>query len=267
MLTEQHIPFAVSDNMDWLGKRDFDLVIATDWAPQELQAYVQKGGRVLIVSPRPPEFEVAKVVKTWPKVLGYMRVRNRELFPSLAQTNLLMLNGDYTEVEGDGSPALTLVPPSMFGPPEKVHIDQVDTTKPGLVIKTIGNGRVAWIPWDAAGLYYRHSLPAHAGLLANTVDHLLPRGRQLVTNAHPLVEMSMMKQGNRTLLHVINVSGHSSTAYFPPVPMSDIHVAIEGSAKSARAVRSGAVLRLQSRAGKTEFVLPSLRDYELIVFE
>ena len=67
-------------------------------------------------------------------------------------------------------------------------------------MKTVGKGRVAWIPWDAAGLYYRHSLPAHAGLMANLVDHLLPGGRQLVTNAHPLVEMSLMKQGNRTLL-------------------------------------------------------------------
>ena len=122
MLTEQHIPFAVSDNMDWLGKRDFDLVIATDWAPPELQTYVQNGGRALIISSRAPEFEVAKVVKTWPKMLGYMRVRNHELFPALSQTNLVMVDGEYTEIEGGESPALTLVPPSMFGPPEKSRI-------------------------------------------------------------------------------------------------------------------------------------------------
>ena len=50
LLTEEHIPFAVSDNMDWLGKREFDLVIAADWAPAGLKQYAESGGKVLIVS-------------------------------------------------------------------------------------------------------------------------------------------------------------------------------------------------------------------------
>ncbi len=53
LLTEEHIPFAVSDNMDWLGKREFDLVIAADWAPAGLKQYAESGGRVLIASARP----------------------------------------------------------------------------------------------------------------------------------------------------------------------------------------------------------------------
>jgi len=143
-LSEEHIPFAVSDNMDWLGKREFDLVVTADWAPKELERYVQSGGRVLIASARAPEFSVAKVVKTWTKMEAYMRVRNHTKFPSLALTNLLMLRGDYTETEGDGSDSLTLVPPSMYGPPEKIHIDMTDTTKPGIVEKD----RIVWVTWD-----------------------------------------------------------------------------------------------------------------------
>jgi hypothetical protein len=239
LLTEQHIPFAVSDNMDWLGNSEFDLVVATDWAPPELQRYVEAGGRVLIVSARPPEFAVAKVVKTLPSVQGYFRVRDHGLSPALKQTSLVMLNGEYTEVEsGATASALTLVPPSMIGPPEKIHIDQVDTTKPGLVMASI------------AGMYYKHGLSAHAGLMADAVDHLLPSGRQLDTNAHPLVEMSLMRQGSRTLLHLMNVSGHSSTSYFAPLPMSDVRVKIDGTAKSARAIRAGAPLRVVSSGGK-----------------
>jgi hypothetical protein len=268
LLTEQHIPFAVSDNMDWLGKREFDLVVATDWAPPELQRYVEAGGRVLILSARPPEFAVAKVLKTLPRLEGYFRVRDHGLFPALKQTSLVMLNGEYTEVEPGGTTsALTLVPPSMIGPPEKIHIDQVDTTKPGLVIASIGKGKAAWAPWDVAGLYYKHGLPTHGGLIADLVDHLLPNGRQLETNAHPLVEMSLMRQGSRTLLHLMNVSGHSSTSYFAPLPMSDVRVKIGGTAKSARAIRAGAPLRVVASGGKTEILLPRLTDYELIVLE
>ena len=59
LLNEEHIPFAVSDNMDWLGKREFDVVIATDWAPAGLKEYAERGGKVLIVSAAKPEFDVA----------------------------------------------------------------------------------------------------------------------------------------------------------------------------------------------------------------
>jgi hypothetical protein len=38
----------------------------------------------------------------------------------------------------------------------------------------------------------------------------------------PLVEISVMRQKNRTLMHFINISGHSQTAYFGAIPMTDI---------------------------------------------
>jgi hypothetical protein len=265
-LSEEHIPFAVSDNMDWLGERQFDLVIATDWAPPELSKYVEQGGRVLIVSSRPPEFPVAAVTKTWRDVEGYFRVRNHQAFPSLKSTNLVMLHGNYTEVEGDGSDSLTFVPPSMFGPPEKIHIDQVNTTKPGLVWRNYGRGQVAWIPWDLAALYYKHSLPAHGGILRDVVNRLLPE-RQVVTNAHPLLEMSLMRQGGRTLLHLINLSGHSQTAYFQPVPMRDIEIAVEGKFTIAKSIRNAAALTLRPAGSRTSIALPEIGDYELIVLE
>jgi hypothetical protein len=63
LLSEEHIPFAVSDNMNWLGKRKFDLVIATDWAPAELKQYVESGGRVLLVSPQAPDFSLVPTYK------------------------------------------------------------------------------------------------------------------------------------------------------------------------------------------------------------
>jgi hypothetical protein len=39
------------------------LVIATNGAPPELLAYAESGGRVLVVSPNPPEFPIAEVTK------------------------------------------------------------------------------------------------------------------------------------------------------------------------------------------------------------
>jgi hypothetical protein len=185
LLSEEHIPFAVSDNMDWLGKRDFDLVIAMEWAPAGLKEYAERGGNVLIVGAARPEFEITGVERTDRDVRGYIRVRDHSAFSSLKEADLLMLNGSFTTLKTDGPHSLTLIPPSMIGPPEFVHIDIKDTDIPALASRPMGKGTVVWIPWDLGGLYYRHSLPAHAGLFRDIVDRLQPR-RQVRTNAHRL---------------------------------------------------------------------------------
>lgn len=263
LLSEEHIPFAVSDNLDWIGKRPFDLVITTGWIPKELDEWTRGGGRLLIAAASETPLDLGRVIRKWTGVQGYFRVRDHALFPSLKATNLLMLNGDYVET-ASASP-LTLIPPSMFGPPEKVHVDWKDTDSPGLILRDYGKGRVAWVPWDAGGLYYLHSSMAHHGLLRDLVDHLLPNGRQIRTNAHPLVEMSLMRQGKRVLLHLVNLSGHSDTAYFDPVPMNDIEISVAGTYTSVRLVRSNAQIRVRLPVDqRTRFTVPRLGAYELV---
>ncbi len=266
LLTEEHIPFAVSENMEWLGQRPFDLVIATDWAPRGLQQYVEGGGHLLIASARPPEFSVVRALATTPDVKGYVRVRDHGQFPSLADTDLLLLDGPFTTLEGDGAKSLSLVPPSMIGPPEKVHVDMRDTSTPAIVSRNMGRGSVVWLPWELGALYYRHSLPAHAGLFHDVVDGLYPQ-RQLKTNAHPLVEVTLMRQGGQTQLHLINLSGHSQTGYFSPIPMREIRVELLGGFHSARVLRRSMDLKVQQRGAYSEIMIPELIDYELVVLK
>jgi hypothetical protein len=266
MLSEEHIPFAVSDNMEWLGKRDFDLVIASDWAPAGLRQYAERGGKVLIAAAGKPEFAIAEVERTDADLKGYIRVRDHAAFPSLKETDLLMLNGPFTTVKASGPTSLTLIPPSMIGPPEFIHIDMKDTDTPAIASVQVGKGTVEWLPWNLGVLYYRHSLPAHAGLFRDIVDRFMPQ-RQIRTDAHPLVEMTLMRQDGRTLLHVINLSGHSQTGYFTPLPMQSIHVRLAGDFRTAKAVRSPGNLALRSDRGYSEFTIPHLADYELVVLQ
>lgn len=131
-------------------------------------------------------------------------------------------------------------------------------------MKDLGKGRIAWLPWDIGSLYYRHSSEAHARLLSDLVDRMLPGGRQLKSNAHPLVEITFMRQNNRRLMHFINLSGHADTAYFNPVPMKDIQVSVKGNFRSGRALRSGKTVAIKSSAGYSDFILPVLEEYELL---
>ena len=265
LLTEQHIPFAAVENLDWLGKRDTDLVIVPGQAPKAIEAFVQGGGRLIVASSAAPEFEVAPAVKLWKNPDGaYFRIRDKAMFPALKETDVVFMYGDYLQVKAVGASPITFIPPSMYGPPEFVHIDWKDTDDPGLITKNIGNGKIAWLPWDIGGLYYRHSSEAHARLMSGLIDSMLPDGRQLKTNAHPLVQITLMRQKDRHLLQLVNLSGHSDTAYFDPIRMTGIQIGVKGRFDSAHAVRSGERMAVANDGGYAQFTLSALDEYELI---
>ena len=263
LLSEEHVPFATVDNLEWMGRREAELVIAPGEVPKELAHFVENGGNLMVASSAAPPFDMGRVVKLWKDPDGaYFRIRDKTLFPSLKNTDVAFVYGDYLEVQASGP--LTFIPPSMYGPPELVHVDWKDTDAPGLILKSWGKGTVAWFPWNLGALYYLHSSEAHAGLLRDLIDRLLPRGRQLKTNAHPLVEVTLMNQGDRRLVHLVNLSGHSQTAYFSAVPMRDIDVQVKGTFRSARAIRAGRDLPLAQAGEYARFTVPALADYELV---
>jgi hypothetical protein len=271
LLSEQHIPFVASENLRWIDdhSRRFDLVIVPSRPPREIERYVRDGGRVLVAGTTPPDLPIGRVAGRRAAAQGYWRVHDHALLPSLRDTNLLFLDGEYLELAPIDRPILTLIPTAMFGPPEKVWGDKVETTVPGIVFANHEQGRLGYIPWDVGGLYYRHSSQGHAGLMADAIDRLLPHGRQLKTDAHPLVEMTVMDQParRRTLVHLVNATGHSDTAYFPPVELRDIRIELARDFRRATAASSNLSLPVTRDGRYGTFELPSLKAYEVVVIE
>jgi hypothetical protein len=105
--------------------------------------------------------------------------------------------------------------------------------------------------------------------MADVIDRLLPNGRQLQTTAHPLVEMTVMDQParSRTLVHLVNATGHSDTAYFPPIELRDIRIALAHDFTRATAVASGRRLPVTREGRYRAFTVPSLMSYEVVVIE
>ena len=231
ILSEQHIPFALSNDLSWIDKEPnkYDLVISSRGAPAALDRYLRQGGRVLVAGATKPQLELPPVVKLWKREetrSAYWRVQDRALFPSLKGYRHRVL---LQRLSGTGAARqyrADLIPTSMVGPMEKVHADWKDTTKPGLYMADYGKGKLAYIPWDLGDLYYRFSPVYHSAIVGDLVDALLPKGRQLKTNAHPMVEMTVQqqKQQGRTLVHFVNLSGCSQTAFHPAIPMGNISV-------------------------------------------
>jgi hypothetical protein len=265
LLTEQHIPFASMTHLDWIGQRDVDLVITTGPVPKALEDYVKNGGNLIVASNWTPEFEIAPIVKRWEDPDGaYFKIHDKVLFSSLEDIDVAMMNGDYLEVEGEGKPALTFVPPALYAPPEFVGLGWEDSGKPGMVMKQLGRGSIAWLPWDIAGLYHRHSQESHQRILVDLVDRMLPGGRDLRSNAHPSVAISVMRQHQRQLVHLVNLSGHSDTAYHEPLPINDTVVELKGSFSKAYAVRAKETLKVTRKGDFSLVELPYMEEYELI---
>jgi len=71
----------------------------------------------------------------------------------------------------------------------------------------------------------------------------------------------------RTLVHLVNASGHSDTAYFPPVEMRDIRIELAEPVRRATVASSGRSLPIAQAGRYAAFTLPSLQAYEVVIVE
>ena len=133
-----------------------------------------------------------------------------------------------------------------------------------------GEGRSAYFPWNIGRLYYRHSSPGHEQELLSVVLDLCDGHRQIVTNAHPLVEIALFTQANGDyVLNLVNSSGHQSTALFEPIPMYDIEIKMKlpEKAQSAFSLRLNKELELWQEDRHSCVRLDRLELFDTIVMK
>jgi hypothetical protein len=173
---------------------------------------------------------------------AYFRIHADQKKDIFEDTDLIFLDGNYlyTTMKERATSLWTLVPPSVYGPPEKCFIDKSESDWPGVIKYSHGEGKTAYFPWNIGRLYYRHSSPGHEKAFLSVLLELCDGQRQVVTNAHPLVEINLLAQTGKYILTLVNSSGHQSTAFFEPIPMSDIEVKV----KLPEAVSSAFSLKL-----------------------
>lgn len=285
MLSELHIPYAVRDDLSFLDDPDrYDLVISTDGAGQEYVPYLNDGGRLLVTGTSAPEFEGFPSPIRYREAEemdgSYWKVQRPGRFPSLEDVDLIPMQGPYVEYEFDAP--LSLVPPATYAPPDVVAVDQHETERPGLLLLDYGAGGLAYVPWEMSDLYYTTGSPTYRALFSDLIDELLPTGRQIETNAHPLVEISLMhgprsagsaEVDEKTFIHLVNLTGWTGRNFHAPVPMRDIEVSVMGVYGEAvvlgvgdgTASTTSEHLAVSELDGYTTFVLPRLGDYAAVM--
>jgi len=269
LLTELHVPFKVTNRVTEIDPKDIDMVVIPEGpTPPELDAYIQKGGAVLIAGTTHPGLELSPPAKLWEGVKSaYFRIQDHTAFPSLQSADVVFLEGDYLETGPIPTP-VTLIPPGQFGPPDKVAVLNEVTDKPGLILKDLGKGHVAWIPWDIGGLYYLYSNNKHRLFVSDLIRYLVPEDHlQLTTNAHSSVEITVMRHPDpdRVNLHLVNLSGHAGTGFSEAIEMRDISIRIRGEFSKAVSLEGGQSYPVTVSGGYSTFSIPELEEYIVVV--
>ena len=203
---------------------------------------------------------------------AYLRVTRREDLPESEETDFVALDRAYLYVEARAGavPSLRLIPPERYGPPEKCYWD-VETDHPGLLWQTYGRGKTAYFPWPLGALFFDLSLPEYRTLLVNAVAQVARGGRQVVTNAPPQVEVVVGEQAEpqRTLVHLINYSGHQGRSFHDPLEIRDIQLELAVSRPIRRvwSTRLAKSLAHDDSNGRISFAVPQLNLFDLIVLE
>lgn len=203
---------------------------------------------------------------------GYLVVDASTPIPDAAGGGFVLLDRAFLEVTvaPTSTGALHFLPPGRYGPPEKCYRDDdTPSAAPGLVRSRHGNGRSAYFPWPIGALYHHLALPEYRQLLTDAVRYAADTDVAFPTTAPPQVEVIVGRHEptGATVYHLINYSGHHERAMAEPLEIRDIRLGVATRARSARSLRLGMELPIDTSGDRPEVRLPSLGFFDTIVVQ
>ncbi len=123
---------------------------------------------------------------------------------------------------------LRLIGPFANNAPEFTAVDGPGTT-PGLLKRTHGAGRAAWLPWRPGALFHRHGILDYRQLLGLLVAEAAGPP-PIVTDAPAVVEVMLYRAERGRLLHLINGAAPFGRGVSEVVPLAGFTLRLRGTA-------------------------------------
>ena len=242
---------------------------------------VKRGGKALLTTRIPEKsacFGPAKLAETrsWGRG-AYVRIRpedkSRLNQPILDKLDLVFLRGEFNVYQpGDGVQGLLrLIPPDMFGPPEKCYYRHV-SDHPALLMHAHGKGTAACFTFAIGSHYAWQAHQGHAALLVGAVDQVLKLNRRVKVTASHLVEINHRAdpQGRFQWISLYNHSGQRDIALHAPVPIKSIEISLmpPKPVELVRCLHADRGLPIKRHDdGRVTVTVPRLDLYEIVVFQ
>ena len=196
-----------------------------------------------------------------------LRVKETEhdVFPHLKKSPYVAIGGEFvfTETAPEAIPYLSLIPPHRFGPPECCYFEQV-TEIPGVSVYPYGKGKGVYIPWKPGTFFYREGVENTAWFMRDVLEKLCGV-HSIAPGLTPMVETTLYRGEGKTVVQLVNISGHYGNSYYQPLPVKEIQIELTGvQASGVHTLLGGHAQAAGNDEGKTMITLDVLNDYEAI---
>lgn len=299
ILQEAHIPFDIIEDNQLQNRGDKlknykviilpDITFLNDGGVKQLKAAIANGTNLvatnIALNDNPAllsQLFGAKLKSLTNDAAGnYLVPEDRAIFKNFrGQTMLFMKYNlalyDFSSADKTGLPLLAK---GRTGPPEIIGGHDVTGDKM-MAIKQHGAAEAVLLPFNAGRLYYNNGYQEHKQLFLDVLNNIYPDAEeQLITNAPPKIETVLQQYAKNTpankinnnglILHLINLTGVSSTSYLPPLPVYNISLKIKSGYKPTRItdLLSGRPVKFTYADGYVNLTADRLDDYKIIVMD
>lgn len=196
------------------------------------------------------------------------------LFKGFNETDLLPFGGtlEPLKVDDPQSVLATFVPAFPVYPPETAWMREPKTDIPAIIARELPNGsRVIFMPADIDRRYARDNLPDHKQLLANSVLWTTREKVPFTITGPGFLDCNLYRQGQRLILHLVNLSSSGQTPLEEILPVGPIKVSIAktiaANVRGAKTLVDERAIELLRNGTACEFVIQTLEMHEVAVLE
>lgn len=296
VLTESHILFDEAQEEQVIGKSlaKYNVIIVpalerlSSITTSKLEEFASQGGSVIVVGdsgkyneqydvvdiPMRSILGISKIIFSRHDMISSMLKRSNtelELFPTMENTEILMLGDDYIYADyfPETKKYLSLIPPHKYGPPERCYFTQI-TGYPGLTVHQIGKGKGIFVPWLPGTLYYREGYENTYFFMKDVIQQFTA-AKTVGKSLTKMVEVTYAKAKDDSfrLLQIVNTSGHFGTSYMEPLEIRNLKLSIPCKKKIIKV--TGLVCEKELPYIQNNYTLnleiPEISDFESIKIE
>jgi hypothetical protein len=251
----------------------------------ELKAYVQQGGNLIIEGGIPDSFNSFKemaginndVYTSESLLASYLRFEGDQnpLQKNLEETELIAHRGHVNYcTPRDGAKVLaTLVPPfspldGVGRPPERASLPVSHTDIPLSLVNNYGQGKVLYLPFSLSELINDYKLEEHYIFLANAIDMMLDGETFIEVTNYQGLQVTAFEKEDNIIVNLVNGSGRRPLS--TNIPLHNITVKLKvdtAKIKNVQRIISNEEVEFTQKGQYVEIKIVELKVWDALLIE
>jgi hypothetical protein len=168
---------------------------------------------------------------------------------------------------------VTLIPAYPDLPMEEVYPREDHTSIAELYLRSYGQGRVAYFPWDIDSIFWDQLCADHLRLFINSLDWVTQEDRLLTLRGYGVFDVAVWKQEHSLTVHLLNMNNPLAMRgpvreLLPSFPQ-ELTLSLPQGVKPAtvKLLSTGKELAYQLDGQKLIVSVPSFLDHEVVAID